>query len=131
MKAGVESWRCAILHSTQSGMVHRPLARKLRHQAVADTPSRTARHCSAFVENASSIPGIAALTLPLPATSKNVSAVKKIARDAQKVPEIRAKSDGVKRLFLLHCQLLSCWLGRQDSNLGLPRRTMYLKCRKN
>jgi hypothetical protein len=32
-------------------------------------------------------------------TGKNVSAAKKIARDAQKVPSIRAKSDSAKRLF--------------------------------
>jgi hypothetical protein len=32
-------------------------------------------------------------------TGKNVSAAKKIARDAKKVPKIRAKSDIIERLF--------------------------------
>ena len=52
-------------------------------------------------------------------TGKNVSAAKKIARDAQKVPEIRANSDGAQRQFSLYFQLLRRWLGRQDSNLGM------------
>jgi hypothetical protein len=96
----------------------------------------------------SSIPGIAALTFPFwhripPNTSpksqplnpgreifrhrveetagKNVSAAKKIARDAEKVPEIRAKSNSGKRLFLLQYQSLSRWLGCQDSNLGMAK----------
>jgi hypothetical protein len=64
-------------------------------------------------------------------TGKNVSAAKKIARDAKKVPEIRAKPDNVRRHFYMLSQLLSCWLGHQDSNLGLPRESMYLKCREN
>jgi hypothetical protein len=34
-------------------------------------------------------------------TGKNVSTAKKIACDVKKVPRIRAKSDGVKRLFSL------------------------------
>jgi hypothetical protein len=34
-------------------------------------------------------------------TRKNVSAAKKIARYAEKGPEIRAKSDAVKRVFSL------------------------------
>jgi hypothetical protein len=37
-------------------------------------------------------------------TGKNVSAGKKIARDDKKVPDIRAKSDGIKRRFLLQYQ---------------------------
>jgi hypothetical protein len=35
------------------------------------------------------------------------------------VPEIRAKFEGAKRIFSMQYQLLSCWLGRQDSNLGM------------
>jgi hypothetical protein len=52
---------------------------------------------------------------------ESVSAAKKIGRGAEKVPDIRAKSDGIKRRFLLQYQRLSRWLGRQDSNLGMAK----------
>jgi hypothetical protein len=86
----------------------------------------------------SSNPGIAALTLPFrrriakntapksqppnpgreifrhraeETTGENVSAAKKIARDAKKVPAIRAKFDNAKIQLSLIYQLLSRWLG--------------------
>jgi hypothetical protein len=64
-------------------------------------------------------------------TRKSGSAAKKIGRDAKKVPENRAKPDRAKREFSTQYQQISRWLGRQDSNLGLPRRFMYLKCQEN
>jgi hypothetical protein len=53
-------------------------------------------------------------------TGKNVSAAKKIARNAKKLPEIQAKSGSSKRYFSLQYQLVSRWLGSQDSNLRMP-----------
>src|ERR1700722_2868563 len=88
------------------------------HTSAGGRPN--SEHCSASVENVSSIPGIATLTfcfrcriaktprqrvnhqMPAerhsPAESdetarESVSAAKKIGRGAEKVPEIRAKSD--------------------------------------
>jgi hypothetical protein len=54
-------------------------------------------------------------------TRKNVSAAKKIARDAKKVPEIRAKFEGAQRLFSPQYQLLSRWLGCQDSKREMAK----------
>ena len=52
-------------------------------------------------------------------TREDVSAAKKIVHDAEKVAQTRAEIEFVKKQILPQCHILGCWLGCQDSNLGM------------
>ena len=51
---------------------------------------------------------------------ESVSAANSLTRPPRKTPPMRDKMDSPSRRKLLQYQLLITWLGRKDSNVGIP-----------